>query len=62
METYVCLLIDDDRRIVGVDAFSAPDEAAAKEKAAANKAANPNARAFELWRKGKKVATGGELK
>ena len=62
METYVCLLIDDDRRIVGVDTFTATDAAGAKEKAAANKAANPNARAYELWRRGKKIAPAGELK
>ena len=62
METYVCLLIDNDRRIVSVEAFTAPNEADAKDKAAAAKAASSSACVFELWRKGKKIATAGEFK
>ena len=62
METYVCLLIDNDRRIVTVEAFTAPDDIAARDKAASAKAASPSACVFELWRKGKKIATAGAFK
>ena len=58
METYVCLLIDEERRIVGVDAFIAEDDAAARAKASAARSASPTARTFELWHKGRKIAVG----
>jgi hypothetical protein len=57
MDTYVCLLTDHEQRIVRVEAFTCNDEAHARQQSDALKAFHPNAGGYELWHKGRKVAS-----
>ncbi len=59
METYVCILLNNDCQIETVEAFSADTEACAHHQATTLVESYPRVRAYELWRKGKKINCAG---
>jgi hypothetical protein len=57
MDTYVCLLVAPDRRIVTVESYTAANDGDATRKAEAMLMNTPAAHGYELWQKGRKIAS-----